>query len=90
MSTSDRNRPAVNYCSLKEMLAAETSAPVNASAGDAVVGAPTSSGQDDMFLPMLKIFYSRLFPVKEFYKWLSYGNGRPLPPYHHSPPHKHR
>ena len=27
---------------------------------------------------MLKTFYQRLFPFKEFYKWLSYGSGNGL------------
>lgn len=24
---------------------------------------------------LLKVYYSRLFPLDEYYKWLSYGDG---------------
>jgi hypothetical protein len=33
------------------------------------------SDQDWNFIDQLKIYYQRLFPFKEFYHWLSYGNG---------------
>jgi len=26
-------------------------------------------------LDLLPVYYSRLFPFAEYYKWLSYGNG---------------
>lgn len=27
---------------------------------------------------LLKVYYSRLFPYDEYYKWLSYGNSKYL------------
>ncbi|KAJ3161434.1 primase, DNA, polypeptide 1 (49kDa) [Geranomyces michiganensis] len=33
-----------------------------------------TSASDDQFQALLRIFYQRLFPFTEFYRWLGYGN----------------
>jgi hypothetical protein len=40
------------------------------------IGHDNRMKQEDIhFQLLLKAFYQRLFPFKEFYKWLSYGGG---------------
>lgn len=31
---------------------------------------------DDQFPDYLNVYYKKLFPYSQFYKWLSYGNGK--------------
>lgn len=30
------------------------------------------------FMDLLKIYYSRVFPLDDYYKWLSYGDGKQI------------